>query len=362
MPLDELSIVRGPFAAAYEKYGSKVAAGRALGMPESTFRYNLKKEQSGVNVSEKIIGTSTLYDANGNEKLQWVKTKEDKDALKAALSLYVQGLLEEIVPLTPKPKPEITEQDLLSCYIISDYHLGQLSWGEETGDDWDADLAFNKLPEYVQELMDRAPASEVGLLAQLGDFLHWDGFEAVTPSSGHLLDADTRFHRLAFMAGQAIRTVIDMMLDKHERVHVIMAEGNHDMASSVWLTVLIDMIYSDESRVTIDTNPAPYYCFEWGGTSLFFHHGHKKRLADISKTFAAMFRETFGRTERSYAHMGHLHHKHTKEDSLMVVEQHPTLAARDAYAARGGWLSDRGASVITYSKSRGEEERSTIRP
>jgi hypothetical protein len=141
-----------------------------------------------------------------------------------------------------------------------------------------------------------------------------------------------------------------------------MAEGNHDLASSVWLKELFVAFYEDEPRITVDNNPTPFHCFEWGETSLFFHHGHKKRLNDISKAFAGMYRDVFGRTKYSYAHMGHLHHKHVKEDQLMVVEQHQTLAAKDAHSARGGYISQRSASVITYSKKAGEVSRSIIRP
>jgi len=46
----------------------------------------------------------------------------------------------------------------------------------------------------------------------------------------------------------------------------------------------------------------------------------------------------------------------------MYVERHETLAAPDAYAAGGGWLSGRSAKVITYSKQFGEVGRSTLRP
>ena len=46
----------------------------------------------------------------------------------------------------------------------------------------------------------------------------------------------------------------------------------------------------------------------------------------------------------------------------MIVERHRTLAAADAYAAKGGWLSGREAKVITYSKEYGEVFRITINP
>ena len=44
----------------------------------------------------------------------------------------------------------------------------------------------------------------------------------------------------------------------------------------------------------------------------------------------------------------------------MTVEQHRTLAARDAYSARGGYLSGRDAKVITYHREYGEVSRLTI--
>jgi len=58
--------------------------------------------------------------------------------------------------------------------------------------------------------------------------------------------------------------------------------------------------------------------------------------------------------------MGHLHHLHVKENALMIVEQHRTLAANDAYGARGGYLSGRDAKVISYHSDKGEVSRLTI--
>ena len=44
----------------------------------------------------------------------------------------------------------------------------------------------------------------------------------------------------------------------------------------------------------------------------------------------------------------------------MIIEQHRTLAAKDAYASRGGWSSGRDSKVITYHKEFGEVGRLTI--
>ena len=46
----------------------------------------------------------------------------------------------------------------------------------------------------------------------------------------------------------------------------------------------------------------------------------------------------------------------------MTVIQHPTIASRDAYAARGGWIADRSMTAITYHKEFGQVGRTTVVP
>jgi hypothetical protein len=306
----------------------------------------------------KLRGTSTLTDIRtGETVMQWVKTTADEEARAAAMLAGIQAMAEKLPREKPRNAPKHCRTELLNCYVITDYHLGMLSWGEETGADWDMAIAENMLVDWFAEAIEQAPNASRAVFAQLGDFLHWDGMDAVTPAHRNLLDADTRFQKLVRVAIRAIRRVVNMLLAKHETVHLVMAEGNHDPASSIWLREWLRAIYENEPRITVDVSPDPYYCVEHGATALFFHHGHKRKPGDIDTVFAAKFREVFGRTKHAYAHMGHMHHIDIKETNLMVVEQHRTLAAPDAYASRGGWMAGRDAQVITYHTVRGEVGR-----
>jgi len=304
-----------------------------------------------------VKGVSSLYGRNGELVGQWVKTSQDREQMAAAMATAVQALGEEIPRERARKAPAVTNADLANVYVVTDYHLGMLAWGEETGADYDTGIAEQQLVDWFAAAIAQAPDAELGVFAQLGDFMHWDGMDAVTPASKHLLDADTRFQKLVRVAIRAVRRIIGMLLAKHQRVHVLMAEGNHDPASSIWLREWLAALYESEPRITVDVSPDPYYCVEHGATALFFHHGHKRRLRDADTVFAAKFREVFGRTQHAYAHMGHLHHIDVKETNLMVVEQHRTLAAPDAYASRSGWMSGRDAQVITYSRRFGEVGR-----
>ena len=306
-----------------------------------------------------VRGHSTLY-KKGKPVLQWVKTRMDDNKFQEVMLGTIEAMKEEIPRISLVNPPPIGNDDLLNCYVITDYHLGMLSWDEETGDNWDLKIGEDLIIKWFAQAIQQSPDSNTAIFAQLSDFLHFDGMDAVTPASKHLLDVDTRFAKVVRAAIKVLRTVIDMLLQKHQHVHIIMADANHDPVSQIWLREWFSVLYENEPRITVDTSPNPYNAYEFGKTALFFHHGHKKNVSSVSEVFASKFREMFGRTKHAYAHMGHLHSVDVKENNLMIVEQHRTLAAPDAYAARGGWLSGRDAKVITYHKNYGEVSRLTI--
>jgi len=311
-----------------------------------------------------VKGTSTLYNAEtGEAVLQWVKTAEDAKEREERCKAAIDGLLTKVPKAKPvsKPKKQLPEE-LLNLYVLTDYHIGMLSWPEETGAAWDLKIAEDLLVKFFQRAVQSAPDAHTGVLAQLGDFLHYDSMETVTPTNKHILDADGRPQKMVRVALRVLRQVVAMLLKKHEEVHILMAEGNHDPMASVWLREAFAIFYEDEPRVTVELSPDPYYCYEWGEVSLFFHHGHKKRPHNIDEVFVRKFRDVFGRTKYSYGHMGHLHHEKSLETNLMTVEQHRTLAAPDAYAASEGYGSDRSAKVETYHKHYGRAGSVEITP
>jgi hypothetical protein len=308
-----------------------------------------------------VRGISTYYNAEGKASGQWVKTRLDDDKMQAIMLETVEALKENIPRILMTEPPPLGNDNLLNCYVITDYHMGMLAWHEETGgDDWDLKIAEELIIKWFAQAIYQSPNADQAVFAQMSDFLHFDGMDAVTPASKHLLDVDSRFSKLVRSSIRVLRTVIDMLLQKHQRLHIIMADANHDPVSQIWLREWFAVMYENEPRVSVDRSPNPYNAFEFGKTALFFHHGHKRKVANVSEVFAGQFREIFGRTKYAYGHTGHMHHIDVKENGLMIIEQHRTLAPADAYSARGGWLSGRDAKVITYDKRFGEVSRLTI--
>lgn len=310
-----------------------------------------------------VRSVSTLVDGQtGAVKQQWVKADKLKDDQFQAMIAACQRAAAEIIPTERVPAPYTVDADLCNLYTLTDSHVGMLAWDKEAGEDWDLKIAEQCLGDTLVQMIDAAPQAEVGIINQLGDWLHFDSLKPITPEHGHLLDADSRYQKVVVIAVRILRRVVDHALLRHNRVQVYMHEGNHDVSGSVWLRVLFSALYENNPRVTVEMSPLPYVAFQWGKTMLGFHHGHLSKPVSLPLLFAAMFSKIWGETTKRYIHSGHLHHVSEKEHPGVKTIQHPTLAAKDAYAARGGWLSERQAMSITYHKDRGEIARGIFIP
>lgn len=386
--------------AARAAHGGDTAAAKALGIPRTTLQNRLRraaergllgyepvlpgyairqvtsKLADGTIVQQRkeagpeyepldglaLKGRTSWVNAEGRVTQQVMMERADAAAYRAAIDAMVAALKEDLPRLPALPGPAHSMADLLNQYVVTDSHFGMLSWREETGSDYDLRLAEELLLDWFSAAIAGSPDAHTGLFAQLGDLMHHDALESVTPAHRHVLDADSRLQKVIRVVIRTVRRIIDMLLHKHQHVHIVMASGNHDPASSAWLREMLAAMYENEPRISVDNSPSLYYAYEWGKTLLLYHHGHKRGMNNVDATLAGIFREQYGRSTYAYAHIGHRHSDEGKKGSLMYVEQHETLAAPDAYAAGGGWLSGRSAKVITYTKLGGEVWRSTARP
>ncbi len=362
---------------AVNTYGSERKAAVALGVTKTAINKSItqarKKAQFHGYAPEAhfthpapdmhvVKGVSTYYNKEGQPAGQWVKTRLDQEAAQIAMKAAIEAFAEDAPRVAPSEIPDHCVESLLNLYTITDAHVGMYAWSKEAGEDWDLKIAEKTIVSAISHLIRNSPKAETALINQLGDYLHIDSLSAVTPTSGHLLDADGRYGLLVKVAVRILRTVVDLALAKHARVIVLIAEGNHDMASSVWLRHLFSLVYENEPRVIVHESEMAYYCHMHGKTMLTFHHGHLRKPAEINSVIPAQFPKEWGAAAHRYCHMGHMHHLMVKENAGITVMQHPTIAARDAYSARNGWIADRRMIGITYHREFGETSQTIVNP
>jgi hypothetical protein len=309
-----------------------------------------------------VKGVSTYYNAEGKPSAQWVKSSADDLRRKQLMEEAFSAMSEELPRLESINFKGVPVTTLCNLYVMTDCHVGMLAWHKEGGADWDLKIAERVLTGCFEQMVMSSPQAGTGIVAQLGDWLHSDGLLPVTPTHHHILDQDGRFSKIVQASIKILRRLVDFALVRHEKVIILMAEGNHDQASSIWLRVMFKALYENEPRVQVIDSELPYYVYQHGKCMIAFHHGHLKKNDALPILFASQYANVWGDTTKRYAHTGHRHHVEEKEHSGMTVVQHPTLAARDAYAARGGWMAERQVSAITYHEQFGQVSKITVIP
>lgn len=309
-----------------------------------------------------VKGVSTYYNADGKPSGQWVKSSADDVRRKQLMEEAFAAMSEDLPRLESVQYKGVPISTLCNLYVMTDCHVGMLAWHKEGGEDWDLKIAERVLTGCFEQMVMSSPQAGTGIVAQLGDWLHSDGLLPVTPTSHHILDQDGRFSKIVQVSIRILRRLVDFALSRHEKVVILMSEGNHDQASSIWLRVMFKALYENEPRVQVIDSELPYYVYKHGKCMIAFHHGHLKKNDALPILFASQYANIWGETTKRYAHTGHRHHVEEKEHSGMTVVQHPTLAARDAYAARGGWMAERQVSAITYHEQYGQVSKITVIP
>lgn len=313
-----------------------------------------------------VMGKVTVQrDKAGEVERTWERQSPEQAAQMEALRAGLEAFADELPKVKPRPAANDAaySSHLMACYPIGDAHIGMMAWPEETGEAWDLKIAEETHTSAMAALVEMAPACEEAAIVNLGDWYHADNMEGVTSRSGHKLDMDSRYAKMARTGVRIMRTMIETALAKHKRIRVINAVGNHDDTGSLMLSICLANIYENEPRVIVDTTPTPCHYIRHGATLVGVHHGHSIKPERLPGVMATDRAKDWGETSHRYWWMGHVHHSSVMKDHPGVsVESFRTLAAKDAYATWGGYRAPRDMKVILLHDQHGEVGRYTVTP
>lgn len=315
-----------------------------------------------------LTGHSDFVDeTTGQVVRRWNKYNRDDQARLERINQAIAAACERLPVLPAIPAPEHCLEDLANLYTITDYHLGMHASEAVSGTKWNTEISQRVLIEVFEAMFSMAPKAHTGIINIQGDFFHSDSLTPVTPTSGHVVDQDTRQEDLIDLGIELVERAIMLALMQHEHVILLVAEGNHDISYSLAMRTVFKRVFKDNPRVTVIDRKDPFYAIQWGKTALYIHHGHKKnmsKLEELALLFADRFRDIWGETQHRYGHSGHYHNLKTTtlKTARLRWTQHPTIAPNDAHSSREGYPEDRGALFITYSKRSGQVLQGEVTP
>lgn len=306
-----------------------------------------------------LHGTSTLLGPDGEVKLQWVKRLKGQVSIEE-VSQIVKETFADTEPVKRIPAPARASNQLLTVIPIGDQHHGMYAWAEESGADYDVAISERLLVSAAAHLVDISPACDTCLIANVGDFFHYDSQRAETPQNRNALDSDTRYAKIIRGGTLMMRTFIECALAKYPNVRVINSPGNHDPVGALWLSLSLGLLYEKNPRVKIDAQPGKFAYHDHGRTMLCVTHGDTIKLDRLASVMAADQPAMWGRTEHRYGITGHTHQDRVVEMPGCRAESFRTLAGRDAWAAAQDYRSGRDMKSIIYHAAHGEVARHTF--
>lgn len=311
---------------------------------------------------KRIVSTATLRDQEGRITAQWTKEVADKAELdhlwRVAAEEMSKSITYRVDPVPVQDQPVYAKR----CVVIplGDMHVGMWSSAVEGGGEWNLDVAERLLADSIDELLASTAPSEQCVIIGMGDWFHYAGTKAVTPKHGHILDADGRFVDMIRVGIRMFRRCVDQALRRHQHVHVIVAAGNHDDASAVYMREAMGLVYENEPRISVDRSAQSIAYHRYERCMIAVHHGDLIKPDRLPLTIAASQPAMWGETSYRLVLTGHVHHRSAKEHPGVHVETVGIIAPTDQHAQSHGYRSDRTLMGIVLGPL-GEVQRHTIR-
>jgi hypothetical protein len=293
--------------------------------------------------------------------LQWTKTRLDDEAWAEQIKSGVAAFIADQPKIVIKPRDlgkTHLDADIIPWIQIGDAHLGMLAHEAESGANFDLKIAEVELCTAIAMLIDELPMTERLVIQDVGDFTHYENMAGVTEASGHALDYDGRFPKMIDVYARVMRFIVDKALEKARNVDVIINQGNHSRTNDIWMAVLLREVYAPTGRVNVLNNHSPFIAYRMGNTLVMCHHSDKCRPHQLAQVMTTDFKVDWGETDYHYIDIGHIHHNMVlKEHPGVVIESWNQLAAKDKWAADGGYRSRQSISMVFRSRTYGEVGR-----
>ncbi len=374
LELGEPTVTQKEKLDAYFECGTSRKAANKLGCAKTSVNNAIAKIRKkaatkgyslGMDVSDKILsgqvlrGTST-YTTLPNGDRCWIKSEKDK--VKENPEIIKNAIIEEFKSFEGNSlvwaAPKHLEEDLLAVIAIGDAHLACLSWGEESGEDFDLKIAERDLTEAMTRLVASAPNAGTCLIAELGDYFH--KFDDTNKTkSGNNLDSDSRYMKMMRVGVRIMIKAVDLALVKFGKVIVRNTIGNHCQTGEMMLSLALEMYYSNNDRVQIESSPNKFWAYQFGDVMFMTTHGDMVKHNQLPMVAACDYSEMWGKTKHRYIYIGHIHTQTVTEYQGCVVESFNCLAANDAWHHSSGYRSKKSIKLIVHHKKYGEVERIT---
>ena len=248
----------------------------------------------------------------------------------------------------------------------ADIHIGKYANSEETGEEYNTDLAVKRVIEGVQGLIDKARGFEVEkILFCIGnDILHIDNVYGST-TKGTFQDCDGKWWE-HFEIALALYVKCVEMLREIAPVDCVHSMSNHDYQSGFHLAHALKAWFRLAEDVTVDAGVSHRKYYTYGSNLIGLEHGDGAKMDNLPMLMAHEQPKQWAETKYRYWYLHHLHHKikykwrDAKDFIGCTVEYLRSPSAADSWHSRKGYTgSPKAVEAFIHSKTQGQVARLT---
>lgn len=267
-------------------------------------------------------------------------------------------------PKYKKIKRGKTEPHLL-LVDLGDIHINKAGAVEETGEEYNTNIAIERAKRAVTEILSRAKTYNIEKIVFNigGDTLNTDNRNSTT--SGTLQDTDTHWHRAFKIARKLYVETIEQMVQVAD-VHVIHNPANHDWYSGFMLADALYCWFNKHPQITFDITNAHRKYFRYGENLIGTSHGDSATTEQLPMLMATEAKQYWAKTTYRYIYLHHIHHKKQikyllgQDKQQITIEYMRSPSGPDRWHSYKGYISPKSIEGFIHHKTDGQVGRITI--
>lgn len=289
---------------------------------EEEFR-EFKKQKTGL-INESIKAGIPIEDI----KHYWYKSKQysifakTKDIdLKQSIDQLVE-VLKEVAPSQSRIERKEYQQPVLFCLSPSDIHFGKLATKEETGNQYDIDIASKRFIDGVNGLLQYIECYQIEKIIVVGgnDILHTDSLLNTT-TKGTPQDVSHKFYDTFNRAFQTYTLVLDALIQIAD-VYYVHCMSNHDYLSGYYFSKCLEAYYSSNPNIEFNTTSSPRKYVHYGLNLIGFSHGDTAKSSELPNLMKMEAKNSWSKCLYGYWYLGHFHHHIRKQENKLISKDY----------------------------------------
>jgi hypothetical protein len=240
-------------------------------------------------------------------------------------------------PSYPKITRKKSDEPHLLVMDPADIHIGKLATSFETGEEYNSQIAVQRVKEGVKGILQKANGFNIDKILFVGgnDILHIDEPGRKT-TGGTPQDTDGMWYDNFLTAKRLYVDILETLMSVAD-VHFVYNPSNHDYISGFMLSDSIQSWFRKSKNITFDCSIAHRKGYKYGLNLIGTTHGDGAKQPDLPLIMANEFSREWADTKHRYVYTHHIHHKSSKDYHGITVESLRSPSGSDSWHHKKGF-------------------------